>query len=119
MTDPGQGLRAIYTDYIACLNARNYDGVSRFVNKDAVHNGRQQGVTGYTQMIKESYESYPWLHFNIVMLVVDEKEESVASRLVLKGEGSAVWDGPRENVFYQFRDGKISEVWSMLEGFES
>ncbi len=105
-------------EYIACLNAKSYDDISRFVGEGVVHNGRRLGIAGYTQLIKDSFETYSWLHFSIGMLVVDATQQTVAARVILKGTDSNAADVPREHIFYKFQDGKISEAWSMLEGFD-
>jgi predicted ester cyclase len=118
MDNVSQDLRSIYMDYISSLNAKNYGQLSHYVHRDVVHNGKKLGVNGYRKLIQDSFESYTWLHFNVAMLVVDESQQSVASILVLKGSDPRAIGVPREHVFYSFQDGKISEVWSMLEGVE-
>jgi predicted ester cyclase len=70
-------------------------------------------------MIADGYKTYQWLHFNVGLLVVDETQQTVASRLILKGTDPNATDVPREHVIYRFKHSKISEVWSMLEGFDS
>lgn len=118
MATPNEELRSIYMKYVACLNAKSYEDIAKFVNDDVVHNGKRLGVAGYTQLIKDSFETYPWLHFNIGMLVVDETQQTIAARLILKGTDPNATDVPREHIFYKFQHGKISEAWSMLDGFD-
>lgn len=115
-------LADIYRAYIACLNSRDWPGLSAFVAEDARHNGRHLGVSGYRRMLERDYEMIPDLRFTIALLAVDPPY--VASRLAFdvtpKGEfmGLAV-NGRQvsftENVFYEFRDGKIVEVWSVID----
>ena len=117
MASSNQGLRTIYLEYVACLNAKSYHEISRFVTDGVIHNGKELGRGGYVQLIKDSFETYPWLHFNIEMLVVDEIQQTTAARIILKGTDPEATDVPREHIFYKFQDGKISEAWSMLDGF--
>ncbi|MEY9514687.1 putative ester cyclase [Bradyrhizobium elkanii] len=73
-------------------------------------------------MLEGDFRDIPDLRFNIELLVSDASH--VASRLAFdcspKGRflGLAI-DGRRvsfaENVFYEFRDGKIVQVWSVID----
>jgi predicted ester cyclase len=115
-------LSEIYRAYIACLNAQDWEKLVRFVHDGASHNGRQLGLSGYRQMLERDFADIPDLYFKIELLVTDPPH--VASRLRFdctpKGKflGLDV-NGRRvafaENVFYQFRDGKIEQVWSVID----
>jgi predicted ester cyclase len=115
-------LSHIYRDYIACLNRQDWPKLGQFVDDEAIHNGRQVGLSGYREMLERDFDEIPDLHFNIRMLVSDPPY--IASRLAFdctpKGAflGLAV-DGKRvsftENVFYEFRAQKIVEVWSVID----
>lgn len=115
-------LSAIYRAYITCLNAQDWARLADFVDAEASHNGRPFGLSGYRAMLEQDFAHIPDLHFNIELLVVDPPH--VASRLRFdctpRGEflGLAV-NGRRitfcENVFYQFRNGKIIDVWSVID----
>lgn len=114
-------LRAIYRDYIACLNASAWDRLGEFVSDDVTHNGRPFGVTGYRAMLENDVATIPDLRFEIELLVVDG--DWVASRLAFDchpaGDLQGVTvDGRRatfaENVFYRFRDGRIADVRSVV-----
>ncbi len=111
-----------YHAYIACLNAREIDRLGDFVRHDAVHNGRQIGLTGYQEMLNGNYRDIPDLVFNIDLLVADV--ELVASRIRFDCRPAATFlDLPihgrrvifHENVFYHFQDGKIAQVWSVID----
>jgi predicted ester cyclase len=115
-------LSDVYRDYIACLNAQDWPKLKRFVH-DAVHyNGRRIGILGYRRMLERDFIDIPDLHFDIRLLVSDPPY--VASRLGFdctpKGRflGLNV-DGKRvsftENVFYEFRRGRIEQVWSVID----
>ena len=115
-------LSNLYRDYIACLNERNWPGLERFVHDDVTYNGRWTGLAGYRAMLERDVRDIPDLTFNIDLLISDPPR--IASRLRFdctpKGEflGLPV-NGRRisfaENVFYEFQDGKIVRVWSVID----
>lgn len=115
-------LAKIYRAYIACLNAQDWTNLPHFVDEGAVHNGRPLGCSGYRAMLEQDYRTIPDLRFTIDLLVSDPP--TIASRLVFDctpvGDflGLRV-DGRRvtftENVFYAFRNGRIAEVWSIID----
>ncbi len=115
-------LAAVYRDYIACLNRQDWGALGRFVRDDARHNGRAFGLAGYRRMLEADFAAIPDLRFAIERLVVEAPY--VAGRLSFDctptGEflGLPV-NGRRvafcENVFYEFRDGRIAEVWSIID----
>ena len=115
-------LADIYRDYIACLNAQDWPRLVKFVDDDVRHNGRRLGLSGYREMLERDYEDVPDLKFNIDLMVCDPPH--IAARLAFdvapKGNFLGLdINGRRvvftENVFYAFRDGKIVEVWSVLD----
>ncbi|MDB6443778.1 ester cyclase [Pseudomonas sp. 21TX0197] len=115
-------LAALYNAYIACLNAQDWENLGHFVHPDVVHNARPLGLHGYRSMLEADYRNIPDLRFEIQLLVVDPPR--LAARLAFNctptGEflGLAV-NGTRicfaENVFYTFEDGRIREVWSVID----
>jgi predicted ester cyclase len=112
----------IYRDYIACLNEQDWPNLGRFVHEDVHYNGERIGLTGYREMLEGDFRAIPDLHFNIHLLISEPPR--VASRLSFdctpKGTlfGLPV-NGKRvfftENVFYEFRDGRIEKVWSIID----
>ena len=112
----------LYRGYIACLNQQDWPNLQHFVADDARHNGRRIGLSGYRKMLERDFNEIPDLHFNIELLVADPPY--IASRLAFdctprgKFLGLAV-DGRKvsfaENVFYEFREGKIAQVWSVID----
>lgn len=112
----------LYRAYIACLNAQDWERLGTYVQDDATHNGRSLGLAGYRAMLENDYREIPDLRFQIALLVADAGH--VAARLQFDctpmGDflGLPV-NGQRvqftENVFYTFRDGKIAEVWSVID----
>jgi len=115
-------LSAIYRKYISCLNGQDWLGLCQFVHDDVQHNGQRFGLSGYRKMLARDFESIPDLRFHVQMLITEVP--FIASRLVFdctpKGElfGLHV-NGKRvsfaENVFYRFRDGRIEQVWSVID----
>lgn len=119
MTDT---LSAIYHGYIDCLNGQDWDNLGRFVHDDVCYGGERIGLSGYRAMLEGDFRAIPDLCFRIELLV--SAPPHIASRLQFDctpvGElfGIPV-NGKRvqfsENVFYEFRDGKIRNVWSVID----
>lgn len=115
-------LAILYRNYIACLNAQDWANLGRFVHDDVRYNGRQVGLPGYRAMLEDNFRAIPDLRFDVELLVADPPR--LASRLRFDctpaGElfGLQV-NGRRvsfaENVFYEFGDGHIVEVWSVID----
>ncbi len=120
MTTPA--LAHVYRSYIACLNRQDWPNLHRFVAADARHNGRPFELAGYRAMLERDFEEIPDLKFNIELLICDPPH--VASRLRFDCRPKGLFlglpvNGRRvnfaENVFYQFRDERIAEVWSVVD----
>lgn len=116
------GLAAFYRGYIACLNAQDWASLGQFVGEDAVHNGRRLGLDGYRAMLVRDFATIPDLRFEIDRLACDPP--LVAARLAFDchpaGDFLGLPVGGRrvafsENVLYEVRDGRIREVWSILD----
>ncbi|PBB82452.1 ester cyclase [Mesorhizobium sp. WSM3879] len=115
-------LANLYKDYIACLNEQDWDNLGRFVGEEVQYNGETVGLSGYRRMLEGDFLAIPDLRFNIELLVSEPPR--VAARLHFdcrpKGMlfGLAV-NGRRvtfaENVFYEIQDGRIREVWSVID----
>lgn len=111
-----------YRKYIACLNRQDWATLHYHVSDQVKYNGSTIGLDGYQNMLVEDFRAIPDLSFNIAMLVCDPP--MIASRLAfnctpvgelfdLKVNGKRVrFD---ENVFYEFQDGKIQNVWSVID----
>jgi predicted ester cyclase len=115
-------LSEIYRGYIACLNRQDWPGLGKFVHDEVHYNGDHVGLAGYRHMLEGDFRAIPDLHFAIDLLICEPPH--VASRLQFdctpKAElfGMAV-NGKRvrfaENVFYEFLDGRIRNVWSIID----
>ncbi|WP_225767578.1 ester cyclase [Inquilinus sp. Marseille-Q2685] len=111
-----------YRAYVDCLNRRDWARLGDHVADEARYNGKTVGLGGYRKMLEGDVAAIPDLVFNIDVLVSDPPV--VGARLLFdctpKGElfGLAV-NGRRvsfaENVFYRFADGKIEDVWSVID----
>ena len=115
-------LASTYRNYIACLNATDWSNLGRFVHDEVSHNGNRIGLAGYRQMLENDYATIPDLRFNIDLLVTEPPH--VASRLQFNCSPKARFLGLdvngrkvafAENVFYEFEDGKIVRVWSVID----
>ena len=115
-------LADVYRDYIACLNRQDWPRLGRFVQDDVSHNGRRLGLLGYVGMLERDFREIPDLHFDVQLLLSDPPH--IASRILFnctpKGKflGLQV-DGKKvsftENVFYEFRQQRIWQVWSVID----
>lgn len=113
---------AAYTGYIDCLNRQDWDNLHRFVGTEATYNGEVVGLEGYRAMLVDDFKAIPDLFFNVTRIAADPPV--IASRIAFDckpvGElfGLPV-NGRRvrftENVFYEFSEGRIQNVWSVID----
>jgi predicted ester cyclase len=115
-------LSDIYRNYIACLNRQDWPNLGKFVHDDVQHNGKRIGLSGYRAMLEGDFRAIPGLYFNSRLLISDPPR--IASRLHFDCTPSGVLfglpvNGKRiqftENVFYEFLDGRIETVWSIID----
>ena len=115
-------LEAIYRRYIECLNERDWINLPHFVHEDVERNGKRLGIVDYQTMLENDYEQIPDLRFEIELLVAQPPR--IACRLHFnvtpKGEFLGLMVNGRtvtfwENVFYEFQDGKIRDVRSVID----
>jgi predicted ester cyclase len=104
------------------LNRQDWPKLGQFVDDDVARNGRRLGLSGYRRMLEKDFHEIPDLHFNIDLLICDPPH--IASRLAFDCSPKAKFlgldvNGRRvsftENVFYEFRGGKILRVWSVID----
>ena len=117
-----EALSSIYRSYITCLNRQDLAHLDQFVCDDVHYNGEEIGLSGYQAMLAADFRAIPDLQFSIAVLVVEEP--FVASRLDFDCTPQGTFlglpvDGQRvafsENVFYEFKAGKIWRVWSVID----
>lgn len=118
----GADLSNIYRSYIACLNSQDWQRLGQFVGAEVRYNGKRIGLAGYREMLEGDFRAIPDLLFNIELLVSEPPR--IASRLSFDCTPRGLLFGLpvngrkvrfAENVFYEFRDGRIEEVWSVID----
>ena len=115
-------LAHLYRGYIACLNDKDWDNLGRFVGDAVQYNGETIGLSGYRRMLEGDFAAIPDLRFNIELLLAEPPR--VAARLHFDCHPKGVLFGLpvhgkrvtfAENVFYEFREERIREVWSVID----
>ncbi|SET80628.1 ester cyclase [Stigmatella erecta] len=115
-------LSDIYRGYIACLNKQDWPKLGQFVHEDVQYNGQRFGLSHYREMLEGDHRAIPDLHFDIRQLIADPPH--LASRLHFDCTPAGVLfglpvNGRRvsftEHVFYEFREEKIWNVWSVID----
>ncbi|WP_250035457.1 ester cyclase [Paractinoplanes maris] len=117
-------LEATYRDYLRALNDRRLDDLVRFVHDELTYNDTVLTRGQYADMIAADIAAIPDLYFDARILVVDG--DRVACRLLFACTPQReflgfVPHGRRltfaEHVFYEFTDGRIAAVTSMIDRF--
>ena len=87
-----------------------------------VHNGEQIGRSGYRRMLEADIAAIPDLFFDVRLLMVDGPHVACLLGFDCTPRsaflGRAATGRPvsfTEHVFYRFRDGRIEQVWSLLD----
>lgn len=115
-------LSETYRAYIACLNQQDWSRLGMFVGDEVIHNDQRIGLSGYREMLEWDFREIPDLHFDIELLVCEPPR--IASRLHFDCSPIGTFlglpvNGKRvaftENVFYEFHDGRIRQVWSVID----
>lgn len=119
---PESRLAELYRAYIDCLNSQNWDKLERYVGQDVTYNGVVVGLDGYRRAREAEFREIPDLHFDVQILMADET--TVASRLNFNISPKGAFlelpvNGKRisfsENVFYEFDNDRIADVWSVID----
>ncbi|MBW7968094.1 ester cyclase [Bradyrhizobium sp. BR 10289] len=115
-------LTGLYHNYIACLNRQDWAALDQFVHDDVAHNGRPLGLSGYRAMLEKDFRDIPDLRFNIELLIADPPRIGARLKFDCAPAGTFLGlalNGKRvsfcENVFYELRDGRIWQVWSVID----
>lgn len=118
----GAELSDLYRSYNTCLNKLDWPNLGSFVHEDVHYNGRRIGLAGCREMLEGDFRAIPDLHFNIRLLVSEPPR--IASRLDFDCTPTDMLfglpvNGKRvrfsENVFYEILDGRIGNVWSIID----
>ncbi|PBB43950.1 ester cyclase [Mesorhizobium sp. WSM3866] len=115
-------LASLYKDYIACLNEQDWDNLGRFIGDEVQYNGETVGLSGYRRMLEGDFQAIPDLRFNIELLVSEPPRVAARLHFDCRPKGMLFGlpvNGRRvtfaENVFYEIQDGRIREVWSVID----
>ncbi|EOH6074000.1 ester cyclase [Burkholderia cenocepacia] len=120
MTDTDLATR--YRAYIDCLNRQDWTALGEYVSDDVIHNDRPLGLAGYRAMLEQDFRDIPDLRFDIRLLVCEPPRVACRLRFACSSKGTFMGlavDGRKvtfaENVFYEFHEGKIRQVWSVID----
>lgn len=115
-------LADIYRAYITCLNRRDWPALGQFVHDEVAHNARPLGLQGYRAMLEQNVRQIPDLQFHIEMLISDPPRIAARLKFDCTPVGSFLGLAVNErrvsfceNVIYEFREGKIRQVWSVID----
>jgi predicted ester cyclase len=115
-------LERTYRQYLTHLDERRFDALDAFVHDELTYNGRPMTRQQYADHIAASTDAAPDLRFVAELLVV--QGDLVASRLAFDCTPVATFLGRQptgrrvrfaEHVLYHFEDGRIRQVWSLLD----
>ena len=122
---PPTDLETHFRNYVSSINTGHVHQLSPFVHDTVIHNGTKMTCIQYQDMIAWHLNAIEDFHFDIQQLVVNAEGTEVACRIRFKDcmLREEVWgltpNGKRvsfeEFVFYRFREGKIEEVWSLID----
>ncbi|PFH29566.1 MULTISPECIES: ester cyclase [Burkholderia] len=111
-----------YRAYIDCLNRQDWAALGEHVADNVIHNDRPLGLSGYRALLEQDFRAIPDLRFDIRLLVCEPPRVACRLRFACAPRGTFMGlavDGTRvtfaENVFYEFHDGKIRQVWSVID----
>ncbi|CAR55642.1 conserved hypothetical protein [Burkholderia cenocepacia J2315] len=120
MTDTDLATR--YRAYIDCLNRQDWSSLGEYVSDDVIHNDRPLGLAGYRAMLEQDFRDIPDLRFDIRLLACEPPHVACRLRFACAPKGTFMGlavDGRKvtfaENVFYEFHEGKIRQVWSVID----
>jgi predicted ester cyclase len=115
-------LSQVYRDYIACLNKQDWLNLEQFVHDEVYSNGQRIGLSSYREMREKEFYEIPDLHFHIQLLISDPpyiasqlKFDRTPKRKFLGLDVNGKKVSFTENVFYEFREEKIWQVWSVID----
>ncbi|PHH92375.1 hypothetical protein CDD83_7657 [Cordyceps sp. RAO-2017] len=114
-------LEQTYLAYIAAINERPFPGLVDHVHSTVRLNGASMPLNEYEKLLTDDMDAAPDLHWELSMLVVDEAKQQVGCRIEFICTPRREFMGRNvqgtvkcmEHMFYQYRDGKIEDVWWM------
>ena len=115
-------LEETYRAYLKALNERRLADLDEFVHDRVIYNDRAWTRQQYADLIAGDVRAIPDLHFGADLLVCTD--DTVACRLVFDCNPEREFAGVEvaghhvhfaEHVFYRFREGRIDQVWSLVD----
>lgn len=115
-------LREVYRGYIACLNVRHWASLGRYVGAGVRYNGKAIGLAGYRAMLEADVQAIPDLQFQIEQTVCEPPFLACRLQFDCTPPGM-LFDLPvngrrvrfAETVFYEFGEGQIVAVHSIID----
>ncbi|KAK4624537.1 hypothetical protein CLAFUW4_06219 [Fulvia fulva] len=112
------GLRAWYFEYLATIQAYNFDALGKFFNDDFVMQGQKIGRVGFQNTLKTQIQSWPQLRWMPRRIAIDmEQGPMICGWFDMSHDGK---NGEmvhfQEVAFYTMRDGKMADVVVMFPG---
>jgi predicted ester cyclase len=136
-TSPTSALKAHYLSYINALNTRQHlsPGLSSYVHSQVTYNSNPISLENYQSIIDDSVSAIPDLYYDVdesLLIAQSDANDTeeltgfIAARINFNCTPTKEFFGfkPRddgkkivfsENVFYRFEDGRIREVWSVID----
>jgi steroid delta-isomerase-like uncharacterized protein len=112
----------IYRAYLAALNERRLDDLVQYVHDSLTYNGSPMTRDAYQALIAADIDAIPDLFYDAEIIVASD--DRVACRIVFDCTPVADFlgftpNGARlhfaEHVFYDFTDGRIAAVTSLID----
>lgn len=114
-------LEQAYLSYLSAFNERPFAGLATHMHPTVVLNGTSMPLAAFEKLLTDDIAAAPDLRFEMSMLVVDEARQRVGCRIEFRCTPEREFMGRSvsgavkcmEHMFYQYRDGRIAEVWWM------
>ena len=115
-------LEDLYRGYLACCNERRFGDLAKYVHDELRFNGEITSLAKYVASIASNVEAVPNYHWTIEDIATTS--DLIAVRLTDTGTPEKEWLGVgptgrsikiAELAFYRVRDGKIAEMWFLLD----
>jgi predicted ester cyclase len=119
---PHVSLATRYLAYLDALNDRRFSDLDEFVQDELTYNDEVLTRQEYADMIAADTRAVPDLRFEVRLLLTND--DVVACRLWFDCTPTGMFFGLAptgrrisfcEHVFYRFRDGRIAQVWSLID----
>lgn len=124
MTSTSSSLETKYLAYVAAINKRPFPGLTNHIHPRVFLNDISMTLAEFEKLLTTDIDAAPDMHFQLSMLLCDESKQQVGCRIEfrctpmpgdfmghkIQGNGMIKC---MEHMFYQYRDGKIAQVWWM------